>query len=463
MERFTPSGKNTPRIALVGRPNVGKSTLFNRLVGRRTALVDDRPGMTRDYKEGVATHGKTKVTLFDTAGLEEVYDDSINARMRDQTLKALEKADAILFMIDGRAGVTPMDVFFADIVRRSKKDIILVVNKAEGRLAEQRSYDAYRLGLGEPVPVSAEHGEGITDLWQHMLEALYLNDDFFEAPEEDAPIDEDEKPVFDVAFVGRPNVGKSTLLNALIGEDRVLTSPEAGTTRDSIAVEFKRGDKTLRLIDTAGLRKRRTINDSLEKLSVVDTFKSIQYAEIVVLVIDGTMGLENQDLTIARKVLEEGRALILAVNKWDLVKDKDKTMKTLHETIDDSLAQARGISIVNLAAIKQKNFDELLDTCFKVYEMWNKRVSTGELNRWLEVTLSENPPPNVSGRRLKIKYITQVKSRPPTFALFMTRSEQLPEFYVRYLKAGMRKHLGLVGVPLRIVSRSPKNPYDDKK
>jgi GTPase len=457
--------KPLPRIVLVGRPNVGKSTLFNRLAERRIALVDDTPGMTRDYKEALATFADHQFQLLDTAGFEDVYDESLTSRMRLQTEKAIQQADLILFLIDTRAGLTPLDRYFASWLRKTKKPVLMVANKSEGRQGETGYLEAFSLGLGEPLPISAEHGEGIVTLWQTIFKhfpELSLDKPDKNLWEDETPEQEDiehKERTVQLAIVGRPNVGKSTLLNAILGEERVLTGPEAGITRDSIAVDLNYEGKSLKLIDTAGLRKRRNIDASIEKLANFDTFKSIQYADIVVLVCDATQPLENQDLTIARKVLEEGRALIIALNKWDLIQNPDKALKEVHEILEDSLSQAKGITVVPLSAIKQKNYHGLFKEVFKVYGLWNKRIPTSELNRWLEHMIFKNPPPTVQGKRLKIKYVTQSKSRPPTFIVFMTRALELPEAYVRYLKTGLRESFDLWGVPLRFFVRGSKNPY----
>lgn len=458
-------------LAIIGRPNVGKSTLFNRLVGKRLAIVDDTPGVTRDRREGEASISDLKFHLIDTAGLEEATDDSIESRMRMQTEQAVASADAALLLIDGRAGVTPTDSHFAQWLRSQNTPVILAVNKCEGKQAEAGLYEAYRLGLGDPIPLSAEHGLGLDELYDALLpfrekakaEALRA------AVDEDTPLldsgeeDDDEAVLsspLQLAIVGRPNAGKSTLVNRLLGEERMLTGPEAGITRDAIATSWTWQGREIRLVDTAGLRKQARVEEKLEYLAVNDTFRAIQYAQVVVLVIDAEQSLEKQDLTIARKVVEEGRALVIAVNKWDTVKNRSEAMAQINDRLQTSLQQVRGVRVVTMSAKTGRGVDKLLPTVFEVFDLWNTRVPTGALNRWLSRMLEAHPPPMGShGRRLTIRYVTQAKSRPPTFYLFSSTAGKLPDSYLRYLANGLRDDFGLDGIPLRIHTRSGKNPY----
>jgi GTP-binding protein len=448
-------------VAIIGRPNVGKSTLFNRLVGKKLALVDDTPGVTRDWRAAQARLVGIDMTVIDTAGLEEAFDDSLEARMRRQTERAIEEADVALFLIDARAGVTPLDQHFATWLRKGKTPVILLANKCEGRAGMPGLYEAFELGLGEPVPISAEHGEGLADLFEALLP--------FVPPEEAAEADDSAdtgilapgKPL-QLAIVGRPNVGKSTLLNSLVGEERVLTGPEAGMTRDAIAVEWTYKDKPIRLVDTAGMRRKSRVDDKLEKLAVADALRVIRLAHVVVLVVDAEAILDHQDLTIARMVLDEGRALVIAVNKWDVVTDRTATLKQIDDKLQSQLAQVRGIPVVTLSALRRQRLDNLLDAVFDIYEVWNRRVSTADLNRWLAGMTEAHPPPAVEGRRIKIRYATQVKARPPTFALWVSKPLELPETYIRYLVNGIRESLNLPGVPIRMLTRKGKNPYADE-
>ena len=441
-------------VAVVGRPNVGKSTLFNRLVGRRLAIVDDTPGVTRDRREGEARLGPLRFTVIDTAGLAEADPDSLEGRMQAQTDRAAEAADVTLLVIDGRAGVTPVDQHFADVLRRLDAPVVPVVNKCEGRGGDEGFFGAYALGLGDPVAISAEHGEGMAELYDalaaHAPEA---------AIKDAAP--RDERPL-QLAIIGRPNVGKSTLLNRLVGDERSITGPEPGITRDSIAVEWSYKDRPVRLVDTAGLRRRARIDVKLEQLSAGETLRVIRHAEVVVLVLDALAALERQDLNIARHVVEEGRGLVVAANKWDLVKD-DRAMRALiQERLGESLTQVRGMPLVTFSALTGRGVDTLMPKLFEIYDLWNKRVSTGKLNRWLRDVVGEHPPPMVEGRRLKIRYVTQVKARPPTFAVFVSKPNALPDSYGRYLTNRLRDAFGLDAVPIRLLLRAGKNPYADR-
>jgi GTP-binding protein len=451
-------------VAIVGRPNVGKSTLFNRLVGRRLALVDDTPGVTRDRREGAGRIGDLDFTVVDTAGLEEAAPEALESRMRQQTQQAVKAADIVLLLIDGRAGVTPLDGHFADWLRRSGRPIRLVVNKCEGKAATAGLAEAWRLGLGEPLAISAEHGEGLGDLHDALAPYGAPHDAPQDGePEEpgEATDEEAESRVLQLAIVGRPNVGKSTLINRLLGEERLLTGPEAGITRDAIALDWVYRGRPIRLVDTAGLRRRARVVEKLERLSTDDTQRAIRFAHVVVLVLDGDDMAEKQDLTIARQVLEEGRALVIAANKWDRIADKPAALKKLRDRLEFSLPQSRGLAVVTISALGGRNLDKLLDAVLATYDLWNRRVPTAELNRWLGDALAAHPPPLVEGRRLKLRYVTQVKSRPPTFALFGSRPEKLPESYARYLVNALRERFGLPGVPIRLYLRKGKNPYAD--
>jgi GTPase len=443
-------------VAIIGRPNVGKSTLFNRLIGRRLAIVDDTPGVTRDRREGEARLGHLVFTVVDTAGLERADEGSLASRMRAQTEAALEEADAAIFVVDSRAGVTPEDERFAALVRGAGKPVILVANKSEGRNPDV--YDAFRLGLGEPVAISAEHGEGLADLVLALESAL---PETALPPEED---DDDAQPggPLTVAIVGRPNAGKSTLINRLIGEERLLTGPEAGITRDSIAIDWTWRDRALRLVDTAGLRRKARIQDKLEKLSAADAVRTIRFAQVVIVLLDATIPFEKQDLQIADLVAREGRAIVLALNKWDLVEDRASALKAHREAADRLLAQVKGVALVPVAGKTGFGIEKLLEAVVAAYGTWNRRVPTAALNRWFAETVAAHPPPAVSGRRVKLRYATQPKTRPPHFVVFGTRTDALPESYVRYLSNGLRQAFDLPGTPIRLTFREPENPYDSK-
>jgi GTPase len=453
-------------IAIIGRPNVGKSTLFNRLVGQKLALVDNEPGVTRDRREGEGRLGDLEFTVIDTAGLDEGAKGSLTARMQEQTETAIALADALMFVIDARAGLTPNDRAFADFARRADKPVILVANKAEGKHGEVGAMESYALGLGEPIQISAEHGEGLSDLYDALRalmpepaeEAEEFDDDDIIEPDEDIA----KRPIR-VAIVGRPNAGKSTLINHLLGEERLLTSPEAGTTRDSIAVEIKWKDRDFRVFDTAGLRRRSRIEQKLEKLSVADALRAVRFAEVVVLMIDALHKFEEQDLRIADLIEREGRALVIAVNKWDLMAAKPALISALRSEADHWLPQVRGVPVVAVSGLMGEGIDRLMSAIEGAYAVWNKRVATAALNRWFEQAVDANPPPAVSGRRLKLNYITQTKARPPSFVLFCSRADAVPQSYLRYLTNSLREVFELPGTPVRITLREKANPFAHKR
>jgi len=459
-------------LALVGRPNVGKSTLFNRLVGRRVALVDDRPGVTRDRREGQGGLFDLDFTVIDTAGLEDVTDDSLEARMRRQTERAVEEADAVLMLVDARAGVTPLDAHFADQLRRAKKPVLVAANKCEGKAGEAGRLEAYALGLGEPIALSAEHGLGLDELYDFLAPLIrpegpegerdeeVFPDETLEEEGEEAEEERAPGPL-QLAVVGRPNVGKSTLINRLIGEERLLTGPEAGITRDAIAVDWEYRGRPLRLIDTAGLRRRAKVEDRVERLSAADTKNAIDFAQVVVLVLDAALGLEKQDLTIARQVVEEGRALVIALNKWDAVPDRALALKAVEDRLQRSFPQTRGIPLVTLSALQGRGTDRLLQAVLDAYAVWNRRLSTGVLNRWLQQVVAAHPPPAPGGRRIRLKYITQARTRPPTFAISCSHPDELPGAYLRYLENALREDFGLPGTPIRLHLKKSRNPYAD--
>lgn len=452
-----------PTVAIVGRPNVGKSTLFNRLVGKKLALVDDQPGVTRDRREGQAALLGLDFTIIDTAGYEDEDPQSLPGRMRLQTQAAVENCDVALFLVDARAGVTPLDEEIARWLREGDAPVVLVANKAEGKASEGGVMEAFGLGLGEPIPFSAEHGQGLADLFQALLPHLEREDEEDADAEDDSEADIESAPL-KLAIVGRPNAGKSTLINRLLGENRLLTGPEAGITRDSIAVDWswtsREGvERPVRLIDTAGMRKRAKVQDKLEKLAVSDGLNAVNFAEVVVLLLDATRGLEAQDLRIADKVLEEGRALVIALNKWDTVENGSALYQGIKQALSDGLAQVRGVPIMTVSAATGKGLDDLIHVAFETRTAWSQRISTGILNRWFERALEANPPPAPGGKRIKLRYITQNKTRPPTFVLFGTRLDELPESYRRYLVNGIRKELGFGAVPVRLTLRSAKNPF----
>jgi len=451
----------TATVAIVGRPNVGKSTLFNRLTQRRLALVDDTPGVTRDWRAGEARLGDLRFRVLDTAGLEEAERESLPARMSEQTERALGGADAVLFLIDARAGLTPVDRHFAERLRRRGLPTLLLANKTESRGSAAGVLDAYELGLGEPIAISAEHGDGMAELYA-ALRPLIESPPAPASREPTAAAEDVPKPL-QLAVVGRPNVGKSTLVNRLLGEERLLTGPEAGITRDAIAVAWHWRGKPVRLTDTAGLRRKAKVEEKLEKLSVGDALRAIRFAEVVILVIDAEQMLERQDLAIARLVEEEGRALVLAVNKWDLVSDRPKALERLRDRLGVSLPQLQGLATVTLSARTGRGIDKLMPAVLAAHAAWNRRIATPALNRWLEAAQARHPPPLVSGRRLKLRYMTQANIRPPTFALFASKPGDLPESYRGYLVKLMREDFDLPGVPIRMMLRKGKNPYAEKK
>ncbi len=469
-------------VAIVGRPNVGKSTLFNRLVGKKLALVDDTPGVTRDRRPGDARLVDLKFRIIDTAGLEEAAPETLEGRMRAQTEAAIEEADLSLFVVDAKMGLTPVDQALAEMLRKKGKPVVLVANKSEARGSDGGFYDSFTLGLGEPTPISAEHGQGMLDLRDAIVAAIGEERAFprqddeavtdvdvrAEAAAEGAAEDEDFEPEYDetkplrVAIVGRPNAGKSTLINRFLGEDRLLTGPEAGITRDSISVEWDWKGRTIKMFDTAGMRRKAKVQEKLEKLSVADGLRAIRFAETVVIVFDSTIPFEKQDLQIVDLVLREGRAAVLAFNKWDLIDDPQAVLAELREKTDRLLPQARGIRAVPVSGQTGRGLDKLMQAVIDTDRTWNRRISTAKLNRWLDAQQIQHPPPAVSGRRLKLKYMTQVKARPPGFMISCTRPDALPESYIRYLTNGLRNDFNLPGVPIRIHFRAADNPYASK-
>jgi GTPase len=465
------------KVAIIGRPNVGKSTLFNRLVGKKLALVDDTPGVTRDRRVHAAKLYDLNFEVIDTAGFETAAAATLQGRMRAQTELAIDEADLVLFVVDSKSGLMPDDKAFADVVRRSGKPVVLVANKAEARGAQGGMLEAWEVGLGEPIPISAEHGQGMPDLREAIIEAIGEDRAFGEDEDEaeDHPLtevlvgediaDPDVEPAYDetkpmrIAVVGRPNAGKSTMINALIEEERLLTGPEAGITRDSISVDWTWRGRLIRLFDTAGMRRKAKVQEKLEKLSVADGLRAVRFAEIVIVVFDATIPFEKQDLQIADLIIREGRGLVLAFNKWDRIENPQATLADLHEKTARLLPQVRGLLAVPVSAETGRGLDKLMDAVLKTHQVWNRRVSTGRLNRWLERILGHHPPPAVAGRRLKIKYITQAKTRPPGFVLSCTRPDAMPQSYVRYLVNSLRESFDMPGVPIRMVLRAPDNPF----
>jgi ribosome-associated GTPase EngA len=477
----------TVTLAIVGRPNVGKSTLFNRLVGRKIALVDDTPGVTRDRREAEGHIADLTFRVLDTAGYEDVKDGSLEDRMRQQTELAIREADIILFMIDARAGVVPLDQRFAQVLRKAGKSVHLVGNKAESKSAEAGLVEAFKLGFGEPIALSAEHGLGLSELYSIVSAAIDkaeaiqadavaaagdldvmpdvdvdITPDMLEGEGEEATLRWNPRRHLNVAIVGRPNAGKSTLVNRMVGEDRVLVGPEAGITRDSILVPWEWEGRTINLVDTAGIRRRSRVQEKLEKLAVGDSLRSIQYAEVVVLLLDATIPFEKQDLALADLVEREGRAMVIALNKWDLIEDKNKALAELREACERLLPQLRGVPLVTLSGLTGRNIDKLMDAIFTIERSWNAHVSTARLNRWLAGMIEGHPPPAVSGRRLKMRYMTQAKTRPPSFIIFASRPDAVPASYQRYLVNGLREAFDMPGTPIRLWIRGGKNPYDDK-
>lgn len=470
------------RIAIVGRPNVGKSTLLNRLAGKKLAIVHDQPGVTRDWREVPVDLAGIPVVLVDTAGLEESFDDSLEARMRSGTEQAIRDADLLLFIIDAQSGLSAMDRHFADWLRELPVEKLLIANKSEARNAEDGLYEAYELGLGEPFGISAEHGIGTGELELELgrkaeasgkagedEDEARTDIDVTHLPDFDAATEGPLKYVFredrplQMSVVGRPNAGKSTLVNQLIGEDRMLTGPEAGITRDAISVSFSAEGREFRAFDTAGLRRRSKIDDSLEKMSASDSIRAVRFSEVVVLMIDAELGLDKQDLTIARHVINEGRALVLALNKWDLVKEPQQLLGDMHHRVEHSLPQIKGVPVVTISAREGRNMQRLMRAVCLAQKQWSARVSTSMLNRWFAELIADHPPPLVAGRRIKPRYISQIKTRPPTFALFGQTVKQLPASWQRYLTNGLRRDFGLEGPPVRLLLREPHNPYAKKK
>ncbi len=439
-----------PTVVIAGRPNVGKSTLFNKLAGRRHAIVSDTPGVTRDRKEAEALLRGKRVRLVDTAGLEEAAPDTLPGRMRASSEAAVAQADLVVFVVDARAGITPADSHFAAWLRRQNRPVLLVANKAEGRAGAGAALEAYSLGLGQPLAMSAEHGDGLSDLMSEIADRL---------PEQDADAEE-ERPL-KLAIVGRPNAGKSTLLNRLLGEERMITGPEPGLTRDAVASFLQDAHGPIEVVDTAGMRRKARVEQALEKMSVSASIEALKMAEVVVLCVDSLEGLHEQDLQLGRLIEREGRACVLALNKWDAVADRTATRRAIADRLETSMAQMKGIPVVNFSALTGFGVDKLLPAVRAVHETWNSRVATGALNRWFEGALERHAPPLVDGRRLKLRYITQAKARPPTFIAFGTRAEQMPEDYQRYLVNSLRDEFKLPGVPIRLLLRGTKNPYKD--
>jgi GTPase len=459
----------TVTVAILGRPNVGKSTLFNRLIGQKIALVDDQPGVTRDRREGVAQIADITFNVFDTAGFDEAKKGSLEARMSEQAAEAARLSDHVFFVIDARAGVTPVDKMFAEKIRKLGKPVTVLANKAETKLVQQTVPEAFSLGLGEPFPISGEHGEGLEYIYE-VVKPLVVADlkanPVVEEIEDDTPFDPDyegpEKPPkpLKLAIIGQPNAGKSTLVNALLGQDRMLTGPEAGITRDAISNDWEWQGREIKLWDTAGIRRKGKVKEKLEKLSVHDALRAVKYAEVVVVLVDASFSIEKQDLTLCDLIAREGRAIVLVLSKWDLVEDKNAALAKVNDILEDILPEIRGLPVVTLSAKQGRGAEKMMQAVMAAEKKWNIRISTSKMNKWLEGAISKNPPPAPGGRRIKIRYATQANARPPTFALFGNQLDKLPQSYQRYLMNGLRETLGLEGIPIRFALRGTKNPYD---
>ena len=446
-------------VTILGRPNVGKSTLFNRLVGRKIALVDDQPGVTRDRREGEASIGDLRFRIYDTAGLDDAKKETLEARMSEQSVTAVQEADLVLFVIDARVGITPIDRMFAEKVRKFGKPVRLVANKAEARMAEAGVLESYSLGFGEPIAISAEHGEGIEGIYD-AVEPLMPK--VAPAAETEFEIEDETRPLR-LAIIGQPNAGKSTLVNTMLGEERMLTGPEAGITRDAISTDWQWAGRDIKLWDTAGIRRKSRVTGKIEKLAVSDALRAIRFADCVVVLIDASMVIERQDLALSDLVATEGRAVVLALSKWDLVEDKQKTLAEVHSKLEDVLPEIRGVPVVTLSSKQERGIDKMMKAVFEAVERWSLRITTNQLNKWLEAVIAKNPPPAPSGRRIKIRYATQASTRPPTFAVFGNQLSKMPDSYTRYLMNNLRKDFDLAGVPIRFSFRGGKNPFDKDK
>ena len=446
-------------VAILGRPNVGKSTLFNRLVGRKIALVDDQPGVTRDRREGIAQIGDLSFRVFDTAGLDDAKKETLEARMSAQAETAVHDADLVFFVIDARAGITPIDRMFAEKIRKFGKPVRLVANKAEARMAEAGVLESYSLGFGEPLAISAEHGEGLESLYDAIAPLMPEA----EVVSEDETAEEELTRPLRLAIIGQPNAGKSTLVNTMLGEERMLTGPEAGITRDAISTDWSWAGREIKLWDTAGIRRKSRVTGKIEKLAVSDALRAIRFADCVVVLIDASMVIERQDLALSDLVATEGRAIVLALSKWDLVEDKQKKLAEVHSDLEDVLPEIRGVPVVTISSKQERGVDKMMKAVFEAVDRWSARITTSQLNRWLESAISKNPPPAPSGRRIKIRYATQASSRPPTFAVFGNQMSKMPDSYKRYLMNTLRKDFDLAGVPIRFSLRGGKNPFDKDK